>query len=58
MSTIAVVRATALNVPMIAPYRFAFGTLTTFTTTVVEVVDSDGVVGLGESPHGDQVALI
>ncbi|MFZ4718303.1 MAG: mandelate racemase/muconate lactonizing enzyme family protein [Ilumatobacteraceae bacterium] len=58
MSTIAAVRATAVNVPMVAPYRFSFGRLAAFTSTIVEVVDEDGVVGLGESPHGDQVALV
>jgi glucarate dehydratase len=58
MSAIASVRATAVNVPMVAPYRFSFGRLGSFTTTIVEVTDSDGVTGLGESPHGDQVALV
>ncbi len=58
MSTIASVKATAVNVPMVAPYRFSFGTLASFTTTIVEVTDTDGVVGLGESPHGDQVAVV
>lgn len=58
MSPIASVRATAVNVPMVAPYRFSFGTLASFTTTIVEVTDVDGVTGLGESPHGDQVALV
>ena len=53
VSTIARVTATPINVPMVAPYRFAFGTLASFTTTIVEVEDSDGVVGIGESPHGD-----
>jgi glucarate dehydratase len=57
-ATIVEVRATAVNVPMVVPYRFSFGTLASFTSTIVEVVDSDGVVGLGESPHGDQVALV
>ncbi|MFM2078541.1 MAG: hypothetical protein RJA49_2431 [Actinomycetota bacterium] len=58
MSPIASVRATAVNVPMVAPYRFAFGRLGSFTSTLVEVTDADGVVGLGESPHGDLVALV
>jgi glucarate dehydratase len=58
MSSIASVRATAINVPMVAPYRFSFGRLGSFTTTIVEVTDTDGVTGLGESPHGDQVALV
>ena len=47
-----------VNVPMVAPYRFAFGSLGSFTSTLVEVVDSDGVVGLGESPHGDGTSLV
>ena len=58
MSTIARVTATPINVPMVAPYRFSFGTLASFTTTIVEVTDSDGVVGIGETPHGDLSALI
>jgi len=33
VSTIASVRATPINVPMVAPYRFSFGTLASFTTT-------------------------
>lgn len=57
-STIASMRATPINVPMSAPYRFSFGTLASFTSTIIEVVDSDGVVGIGESPHGDLSALV
>lgn len=58
MSTICSVRATPINVPMVAPYQFSFGTLSSFTTTIVEVTDSDGAVGIGETPHGDLSALI
>ena len=58
MATIAEVRATAVNVPMVAPYRFAFGTVASLTSTIVEVVDTDGVVGLGETPHGDLAAVV
>lgn len=58
MSTIASVRATPVNVPMVAPYRFSFGSLASFTTTLVEVTDSDGVTGIGETPHGDLSRLI
>ena len=58
MSTIASVRATPVNVPMVAPYRFSFGTLASFTTTIVEVTDSDGVTGIGETPHGDLSAAV
>ena len=47
MSTIASVRATAVNVPMVAPYRFSFGRLASFTSTIVEVVDADDVMPTG-----------
>ena len=43
---------------MVAPYRFAFGELASFTTTIVEVTDSDGVIGIGETPHGDLATLV
>jgi glucarate dehydratase len=52
------VRATPINVPMVAPYRFAFGALGSFTTTIVEVEDDDGVVGIGETPHGDLASSV
>ncbi len=58
MSTIVDIRATPVNVPMRAPYRFSFGTLASFTTTIIEVVDSDGATGIGEAPHGDLSGLI
>lgn len=58
MSTIRAVRATPINVPMTAPYRFSMGTLTSFTTTIIEVEDEDGIVGIGESPHGDLKAAV
>ena len=58
MSTIVSVRATPINVPMVAPYRFSFGTLASFTTTIVEVTDSDGATGIGETPHGDLSAHV
>lgn len=58
MSVISGVRATTVNVPMVAPYRFSFGSLASFTTTLIEVTDSDGVVGIGESPHGDLSELV
>ena len=43
---------------MVAPYRFAFGSCGSFTTTLVEVEDSGGVVGLGETPHGDLAGVV
>jgi glucarate dehydratase len=58
MSRIHSVRATAINVPMVAPYRYSFGSLASFTTTIVEVEDDDGVVGIGETPHGDLAEVV
>lgn len=58
MSTIARISATPVNVPMVAPYRFSFGSLGSFTSTLVEVTDSDGVVGIGETPHGDLSEMV
>jgi glucarate dehydratase len=55
---IAGITATPVNVPMRHPYRFSFGLLRSFTTTIVEVEDSDGAVGIGESPHGDLSAEV
>jgi glucarate dehydratase len=60
-STIADIRATAVNIPFHAPYRFSYGSIASLTKTVVEVETSDGVVGLGEIASGDQserVALL
>jgi len=58
MPTIAQIRATPINAPLVAPYRFAFGSLASFTTTIVEVLDSDGALGIGETPHGDLAAVV
>lgn len=58
MSRIARVTATPINVPMVAPYRFSYGSLGSFTTTIVEIEDSDGVVGIGETPHGDLAGVV
>jgi glucarate dehydratase len=51
---IADVRATPVNIPLRAPYRFGYGSLASLTKTVVEVVTDDGVVGLGEVAAGDR----
>lgn len=58
MTTIERIVATPVNVPMVNPYRFSFGTLASFTTTIVEVTDRDGVTGIGETPHGDLAAVV
>jgi glucarate dehydratase len=53
---VADLRATPVNVPLEAPYRFSYGSLASLTKTVVEVVTDDGVVGLGEVADGDRAA--
>lgn len=52
------VRATPVNIPFKAPYRFAYGSTASLTKTIVEVETNDGLVGLGEAPDGDTSALI
>jgi glucarate dehydratase len=49
-------RATPVNIPFEAPYRFSYGSIASLTKTVVEVELDDGTVGLGEIASGDQSA--
>ncbi len=51
---IAAVRATTVNIPLVAPYRFSYGSMTSVTKTIVEVVTNEGVVGLGEVADDDR----
>lgn len=53
---IADIRATPVNIPFVAPYRFSYGSMASVTKTVVEVVTNDGVVGLGEVADGDRAS--
>ncbi len=53
---IADLRATPVNIPLRAPYRFAYGSIASLTKTVIEVVTDEGVVGLGEIAGGDCAA--
>jgi glucarate dehydratase len=47
------VRATPINLPLYAPYRYNSGYQAAMTKTIVEVETSDGIVGLGEDAEGD-----
>ena len=49
-------RATPVNIPLRAPYRFAYGSVASLTKTVVEVLTDEGVTGLGEIAAGDCAA--
>src|SRR4051794_5329045 len=57
-SIVADVRATPVNIPFEAPYRFSYGSIASLTRTVVEVETDAGVVGLGEIASGDQAAAV
>jgi glucarate dehydratase len=52
------VRATPVNIPFKAPYRFAYGSTASLTKTIVEVEADDGLIGLGEGADGDTSTLI
>jgi glucarate dehydratase len=51
---IAEIRATAVNIPFKAPYRFSYGSMASVTKTIVEVLTDEGVTGLGEVADGDR----
>ena len=53
---IADIRATPVNIPFVAPYRFSYGAMASVTKTVIELVTDDGIVGLGEVADGDRSA--
>lgn len=53
--TVAEVRTRRLSVPLHTPFVTALRRTTTVETVLVEVVDSDGVVGWGEAPQVWQV---
>ena len=52
------IRALPVNIPFVAPYRFAYGSIASVTKTIVEVTTDDGVVGYGEAADGDRSAAI
>ncbi|MGH6820650.1 MAG: mandelate racemase/muconate lactonizing enzyme family protein [Methylocella sp.] len=53
---IAAIRATPVNIPFRAPYRFSYGSIASLTKTVIELVTDEGVSGLGECADGDRTA--
>ncbi|MEO0566672.1 MAG: mandelate racemase/muconate lactonizing enzyme family protein [Pseudomonadota bacterium] len=54
MSKIRAIRATPVNIPFVAPYRFSYGSIASLTKTIIELETDDGVVGLGECADGDR----
>jgi len=53
---ISAIRATPVNIPFTAPYRFSYGSIASLTKTVIELETEDGVIGLGECADGDRAA--
>lgn len=49
-------RATPVNIPFVAPYRFSYGAMASVTKTVIEIETDEGVTGLGEVADGDRAA--
>src|SRR5690349_17498853 len=52
------INSTPVNLPFMAPYRFAYGSTASLTKTIVEVTTDEGLVGLGEAADGDTAAQI
>jgi glucarate dehydratase len=50
------IRATPVNIPLTAPYRFSYGSIASLTKTIIEVETEDGVIGLGECADGNRSA--
>jgi glucarate dehydratase len=53
---ISLVRATPVNIPLRAPYRFSYGSTGSLTKTIIELITEDGICGLGECADGDRAA--
>jgi glucarate dehydratase len=51
---ITAIRATPVNIPFHAPYRFSYGSIASLTKTVIELETDQGVTGLGECADGDR----
>ena len=56
--TITGIRATPVNIPLEAPYRWSVGVYPGFSKTIVEVDTSEGVTGVGEAPSARSAHLI
>ncbi len=51
-------RAIPVNIPFVAPYRFAYGSIASLTKTLVEISTDEGVTGWGEAADGDRSAAL
>lgn len=48
--------ATPVTIPLVKPLRWSFGVETATTRTIVELVTDEGIVGIGETRGGSEVA--
>jgi len=53
---ITAIRATPVNIPFHAPYRFSYGSIASLTKTVIELETDEGVTGVGECADGNRAA--
>ena len=56
--TIASIRATPVNIPLEAPYRWKAGLFPGFSRTIVEVEASNGLTGIGEAGSSEAARII
>ena len=52
------IRATQVNIPLVAPYRWAVGAFPGLSKTIVEVETTSGVIGLGEAPSWTSAPVV
>ncbi|MCA8967206.1 MAG: mandelate racemase/muconate lactonizing enzyme family protein, partial [Planctomycetes bacterium] len=55
---ITAIRATPVNLPLVAPYTWALGRHPGFSKTIVEVDTDTGLTGLGEAPSAAEAAVV
>lgn len=55
---ISAIRATPVNIPLEAPYRWSVGVYPGFSKTIIEVETTEGVTGVGEAPSARSAAVI
>ena len=52
------IRATQVNIPLVAPYRWSVGSFVGLSKTIVEVETTSGVIGLGEAPSWTSAPVV
>ena len=52
------IRAPQVNIPLVAPYRWAVGAFPGLSKTIVEVETTAGVIGLGEAPSWTSAPVV